>query len=1018
MSIACGVEAHETGGMRGFLVLMVMGAGCAWSQQEKVRFQTQILPLLSDRCLSCHGQDPGSRAAGLRLDTREGALAARRNGAAIVAGKPEESLLLARVQPKDPKRLMPPAYSHKKPLTQEEAGLLRRWIEEGASWERHWSFELPVKVQLSGKGNPIDEFVRKRLERENLSLMPAAGKAELARRLSFDLTGLPPGGAALEAFLRDTTSGADERYVDALLASEHYGERMAMWWLDVARYSDTDGFQADSNRTNWPWRDWVISAFNRNMRYDQFTREQLAGDLLPQASKEQILATAFHRNHMTNGEGGRDPEESRIDYVLDRTNTTGTAWLGLTLGCAQCHSHKFDPVSHQEYYSMTAFFNSIDEDGQAGARAKPYLSYESQNASRAIAEVKTLLEARKAREVAVRQAARPVFEGWLKVQRSQLVPTYSPWKLVRAKSLEASEGSVLVQDAGDGVIRAEGPNPRQDDYRVIAALPKQKITGLKLEVLPPLSRGKSGEFLLTDVKLQVRKKGSAQVRDVLLSKAIADFEADKEKNNNYGKVQDTLDDDPRNGWTTLGSPKDKEHVAVFTLAEALMLNEDEELVFEMRHRSTLGDANLANFRLLLTDQVGPVLGQVGLSPLEELAREGRVDDGLKERLFEQFLAGHEPHVAVKLMLERAQRQMDEVKGSGKVNVMVMSERAQPRTANILLRGVWDQKGPEVKPDVLSTIALWPKDAPRNRLGLAEWILAKENPLAGRVAVNHIWQLMFGAGLVRTTEDFGLQGERPVHQELLDWLAVDFVESGWDVKRLVKLIVLSDVYRQSSKLSPELIERDPENKLLARGARYRLPSWMLRDAALVYAGLLNPAVGGPPVKPYQPAGVWEELFMGRFRYEASEGAAQYRRTLYGFWRRSIAPTFLFDSAQRRSCEVRVGRTNTPLQALTLLNDETYLEASRVLAELVVNEKRDVATSIFTRVLGRQPMRDELSVLQREHQKALKFYRGKPAEAMKWIEVGQQAAPARKAPEVAAAMVVASMVMNLDEVMTHE
>lgn len=974
---------------------------------EPVRFSRDILPILSEKCFSCHGQDERGRMAKLRLDTREGALAA------IVPGKPGESKILARIAPADPKRVMPPAYSHKAPLDARQVELIRTWIEQGAAWGKHWSLELAARPTISKGANPIDDLVSRRLARENLKLSAEAARHTLARRVSFDLTGLPPGAEAARL--------PYEALVDRLLASEAFGERMAMWWLDAARYADTDGFQSDETRTNWPWRDWVVAAFNRNLRFDQFTIEQFAGDLLPNPTPEQIIATAFHRNHMTNGEGGRDPEESRIDYVIDRTNTTGTVWLGLTLGCTQCHSHKFDPISHRDYYSLSAFFNSIDEDGRAGKKAKPYAKYKSQFAERAIAEARELLEDRKRAEAAARAEAAKPFERWLAEREREVRGGYEAWRVLEPLALESTEGTVLGKEAGH-VIAASGPNPRQDDYRVIAAMKPTTITGIKLELFPhgshtegKFSRGKTGEFILTDVKMRVRRPGNTLVRDIKISGAIADYMTPQKEARSYGDIKGTLDDDPRNGWTTRGATTVAPHTAVFELAEPLELAAGEELVFEMLQRSTDGDSNIGRFRLWTTDQPGPAVQSLDPAPLEQLAKAGSasaVDAKVRERLFEQFLIGHEPHRKTKAALARAEQQFKEVKSADEVEVMVLADRKEPRESHVLLRGLWDKKGETVTPDILPAVAPWPSDAPRNRLGLARWLVARENPLTARVIVNQLWQLVFGAGLVRTTEDFGLQGEQPVHAELLDWLAVEFVESGWDVKHMLKLMVTSAVYKQRSEASADLLARDPENRLLARGPRYRLPSWMLRDAALAYAGLLNPAIGGPPVRPYQPDGVWEELFMGRFQYLPSEGSAQYRRTLYAFWRRSIAPTFLFDSAQRRSCEVRVSRTNTPLQALTLLNDTTYLESARAIARAVSEPSK-----IFERVLGRAPSASESAVLSREHARALSHYRAHPDEAVKLLTVGQAKNNAPDA-EFAAAMFTASMVLNLDEAITHE
>ena len=997
-----------------------------------VNFSRDVLPILSENCLSCHGPDESHRKADLRLDTREGAIADNAGVRAVVPGKPDESDLIARIVSKDRDEVMPPPKSHKPPLKPEQVEMLRQWITEGAVWGKHWAFERPVKAALPARaGHPVDAFLRQRLAKEQMAPAADTAKHTVLRRVSFDLTGLPPTPEEVATFEADASPDAFAKVVQRLLASPHFGERMAMWWLDAARYADTDGFQADADRSNWPWRDWVVAAFNANMRFDQFTIEQFAGDLLPDATPEQKLATCFHRNHMTNGEGGRDPEESRVDYVIDRVNTVGTTWLGLTLGCTQCHTHKFDPIAQADYYSLSAFFNSIDEDGKAGSAAKPYLAYQSPHTARAVTEAQQLVEARQPAEALARQAAEPAFGTWLKAKLAETRSGHVAWQVLTAKTLESIEGTQLTQEA-DGAVQASELNPNQDDYRFIAAPKLLLITGWKLEVLPDaagkLARGASGEFVLTDVKLQVRRLGSSQIRDITHVSAVASFSADKKKNENYGEVKDTLDDDPRNGWTTKGAPTPGPQVAVYELAEPLVLAPDEELVFELRHRSTLGDANIARFRLSATSEAGETVRSVGAAPLEDFAAAGvsdeaRVEPKLRARLFEQFLADHAPYRTAKSALDRANRQLAEVKkAAGKVNAMVLAERKDPRETFVLVRGVWDKHGDKVAPGILPAIAPWPEGEEKSRLGLARWIVSRENPLTARVIVNHLWQLLFGAGLVRSPEDFGLQGERPTHPELLDWLAVEFMESGWDVKHLLTLITSSATYRQDSAVTPELLARDPENRLLARGPRFRLPSWMLRDAALRAAGRMNPALGGPPVKPYQPDGVWEEMFMGRFKYEPSEGAAQYRRTLYAFWRRAIAPTFLFDSAQRRVCEVRTPRTSTPLQALTLLNDETYLEASRALAGQMLQQSGDVTARLqflSRRVLSRAATDRELAVLQRELDRALAHYRAQPQDAAKFLRFGQTEPDAQlNAAELAAHTLVASLALNLDEAITHE
>ena len=970
-------------GYRGFAILALLGLLLSQplvaSAADVPNFSRDIMPLLSDNCLACHGPDEKLREADLRLDIRDGAVKS-----AIVPGKPDESEFLRRIVSTDNDEVMPPPKSHKKKLTNAQIDLLTRWIEAGAPWGNHWAFEKPIKPAVPANVHPIDALIEARLKANGLKLQPAADRHTLLRRVAFDLIGLPPTPEEI------ASPDSYEQQVDRLLASPHFGERMAMWWLDVARYSDTDGFQSDANRENWPWRDWVVEAFNSNMRFDQFTLEQFAGDLLPDATPEQKLATCFHRNHMTNGEGGRDPEESRVDYVLDRVNTVGTTFLGLTLNCCQCHSHKFDPITQADYYGLTAFFNSIDEDGKAGKAAKPYLAFESKHVQRAIEEAERLVNERQPREVQARQAAETPFDEWLKLRSAEVKHGFSAWHPLRG-TVESSEGTVLTQE-DDATVQASGPHPNQDDYRLFAPVKLARVTGLRLEVLPHAShskgaftRGQSGEFILTDVKLQVRRKGSSQIRDIVISSAVADFSAEQKEARGYGDIKGVLDDDPRNGWTTVGAAEIAPHVAVLALQEPLVLDDDEEVIVELRQRSTLGDSNIGRFRVSVTDQRGPATASVGPTPLEQLASSPSIDDDLRKKLFDQFLSDFEPYQVAKRALDRSQSQLKEAKAAKKVDVMVLAEKTEPRDTFVLVRGVWDKHGDKVQRGGLPSIAPLGNQQP-TRIDLAKWITSAENPLAPRVLVNHLWQMCFGAGLVRTSEDFGLQGERPAHPEVLDWLAVECVECGWDIKHILRLIVTSQTYRQSSHATEELLAQDPENRLLARGARFRLPAWMLRDAALRASGLINPALGGPPVRPYQPEGVWEENFMGRFTYVPSDGAAQYRRTLYAFWRRSIAPTFLFDAAQRRVCEVRTSRTNTPLQALTLLNDVNFLEAARALAVKAM-EKEEPLRELSLRVLSRQPSAKELNRLERVRDQALAHYRSHPEDSKRYLACGQ-------------------------------
>jgi len=1027
--------------------------GLSARASEPIDFNRDVRPILSDNCFACHGFDESARQADLRLDIRTGATRDLGGYAAIVPEKPDESELIVRITAADPDLLMPPADSHKKQLDEQSIETLRAWIRRGAPWDRHWAFVPPIAAPIPESpiaelpSHPIDHFVGKRLQEVDRDFAPPAAAHTLARRLSFDLTGLPPAAASVAALTAQPTAAGWSEWIDGLIDSPHFGERMAMWWLDGARYSDTDGFQQDATRQNWPWRDWVVESFNKNLPFDEFTVLQFAGDLLPNATSEQKLATCFHRNHMHNGEGGRDPAESRVDYVLDRTNTTGTLWLGLTLGCTQCHDHKFDPVSQHDYYSLTAYFNSIDEDGKAGGDAKPFLKYRSPYAQRAVEEAEQLVKRTAATLAKVKAESQTEFSIALQQMIVRASRPFEPWLPVEPAAMRSTEGT-LLSVAADAMIRAGNSQLAQDDFFVTAPQNElQRITGVRLEVFAnrahsdgKYSYAEGGEFVLTNVKLQVRHKGSSDVDDIALVRATASAEGEGQ-DKKYGKAVGTLDDDPRTGWTTRTQPVEPTHVVVFELEKPLQLAGDAELDIVLMQRSLAPGELIGHFRLSLTDQRGAAVRTLGPMPMEELANaikadsdrpdpdqpfaSADVDEVLRGKLYQQFLEDYPPWQAAAANNRRALRQRSEVKtAAGDLNVTVLAERSEPRDTHVLVRGVWDQHGDKVVPGILpAVLAKQSADVP-TRLELAEWIVARENPLTARVIANQVWQLFFGAGLVLTPNDFGLQGESPTHPELLDWLAVDFMEHGWDIKHLVRRIVTSRTYRQDSSVSAELLEHDPENRYLARGARFRLPSWMIRDASLKQSGLLNPAIGGPPMFAYQPPGVWQDQFMGRFTYQPSIGPAQYRRTLYTFWRRTSAPTFLFDTAMRRSCEVLPRRTNTPLQALTLLNDTTALEAARRLAEKgLADNPADLPmqrlSQMFQDVLSRLPTEDEKRILRREYDQAKQYYDANREAAEALTTVGQLLPPAvQRASDLAAEMLLASMILNLDESITHE
>jgi len=1020
----------------------------ALAAEEAIDFDRDVRPILSNHCFQCHGPDEGNRKAKLRLDVRESAFAARDGEATIVAGKPMESLAYQRIISSDPDEIMPPVKANKK-LSKAQIQTLKKWIDQGATWEPHWSLVVPKKQQLPGAAavqgkpwarNAIDHFVLDGLMQQKLTPSPEADRRTLIRRLSFDLTGLRPTWEQTQAFVNDKSADAYEKVVDQLLASPHFGERMAMVWLDAARYSDTDGFQQDVTRTNWPWRDWVVQSFNENKRYDQFTIEQFAGDLLPQAKPEQILGTTFFRNHMTNGEGGRDPEESRIDYVMDRVETLGTLWLGLTLGCTQCHSHKYDPITHAEYYQLFAFFNSIDENGQAGTGAKPYIKVDSPVNASLLATANAESQRRNAQLDKITKEAEPAFVAWLGEQHKRInqAQSHASWSVIHPGVLRTTGGAILTQQQ-DGSIIATGPDSRHEDYILHLRSPMKRITGLKIEILredalkgAKLARSEDGHFIATGLKVSARSMDGSQDRPVNIESAVASFSADKKAAGGYGPVAGLLDDDPRSGWASHGIKDDQQSLtAVIAFAEDVHLAEDEELRVEILHRPLKGHQSIGRFRLSLTNEAGPITKLVTASPLEQLAQI-KVDDltklpaKLRSDLRAQYLADDAAYQEAKVLLDRVNSRVAEIRSAASVNVMVLKERDKPRVTNLLLRGEWDKKGEVVEPGTPVSLSPWPGDAERDRLGLAKWIVDKQNPLAARVAVNLFWQTIFGSGLVRTPEDFGAQGDRPTHPALLDHLAVQLVESDWNLRSLIKQFVMSATYRQSSVASSDLLLLDPDNRLLARANRFRLPSWMLRDAALRHSGLLNQAMGGPPVKPYHPDGVWEDITMGRFKYDATVGPDQYRRTLYAFWRRTAAPVFLFDNAQRRVCEVRVLRTNTPLHALTLMNDLTYLESSRALAAASLTDSNvktheDRINWIVQRVLQRDATALERATFSKLYDQAIAYYRDHPADAAKSLEGGQWQVDVKlkkQLPQLASYALVASAVMNLDEAISRE
>ncbi len=827
------------------------GIACA---QQSLDFNRDIRPILAENCFYCHGQDGNKRQADLRLDERAAAVSA----GAIVPNDVTASAMIHRIHSENPDELMPPAKSNRH-LSTEQKSMLERWIAEGARYQNHWAFESPVRppepeVHTTGwVRNPIDSFVLHKLEYEGLHPSPEADRATLIRRLSIDLTGLPPTAEEVDAFITDRNPNAWETLVNRLMASPHYGERMALSWLDAARYADSNGFQQDGDTWQWIWRDWVVQALNEDLSFDKFTIWQLAGDLLPDATNEQTIASAFNRNHLLNGEGGAIAEEQRWVGLFDRMETTSTTWLGLTMNCAQCHDHKYDPMTQRDYYSMLDAFNRVPESGTPQFFSKrirvgaPFLELPSEENKTQLADFESRIAAADA-EIAKRTGEE--FDGW--------------------------KAAILA-----------------DKESAAKGLPDSLLT--------------------------------------LLGKSEAERSVDEQK---------TVDAELRKHF----------------------------------------------------------------------------DEKVKPTLKEQF---HEIQ-----QREELAKNLATYKGDQIPRVMIMSDE-KPRETSILSRGEYlnpTEKVSFATPEFLPPL---PADAPKNRLGFAQWLMAPENPLTARVQVNRFWQHYFGTGIIRTAEDFGVQSEYPIHKDLLDWLAVEFRDSGWSMKHIHRLIVSSATYRQSSKVTSELLNRDSENRLYARASRFRMPSMVLRDWALAASGLLNDKVGGTPVYPYQPGDIWEALAITKerdFTYPASFGPDLYRRSIYTFWRRTVSPANMFDASNRQTCRVRQNPTSTPLHALTTLNDPTWVEAARVLAENAIKSNSELNSQLTyaaRRVLSRNISDGELIRLRDAFAKQHSVFSADRQAAKQFLATGEAPRDESLDPANHAAMsVVCLTILNLDESLTRE
>jgi hypothetical protein len=999
--------------------LCTAGVACA-GDPPQVDFNRDVRPILADNCFTCHGPDEAKRKAELRLDVRSGLVDVVR------PGKPGESELIRRITSNDEAEVMPPPKTGKK-LSPAQRELLCRWVEQGADWSEHWAFVrptrpmLPTVANVAWVRNPIDHFVLARLERERLTPSAEADRATLLRRLTLDLTGLPPTPGEVEAFVADPSPDAYAKQVRRLLASPHYGERMALDWLDAARFADTHGYHIDSGRDMTRWRDWVINAFNRNLPFDRFTVEQLAGDLLPHATVDQKVASGFHRNHMINYEGGAIPEEYHAAYVTDRVNTTGAVWLGLTVGCAQCHDHKYDPLTQKEYYQLFAFFNNVPEQGLDGrtGNAAPLVRFptaEQEGRLNRLASEISQLETRLKNPDAQLDAAQV---QWEHARRSHVSPQ---WLTLTPAAVRSKNGAALDTRA-DKSVAASGPNPAQDVYELTVNENLAGVTGIRLEALTDASHGgatgraANGNFVLTEFEAE------ADGRRVRFAAAEADY------SQTAFEVARAIDGNPATGWAVDGHSRKENRTALFIPAEPIAAS---ALVVRLRFDSEFAAHAIGRFRLSVTETRDPKLDQ-SLPPevAAALARpaDQRVPGDVQalRDYFRRSVSTDGRRLYAELRQHRAQRDalVEKVPSA-----MVMQELAKPRDTHLIMRGQYDQLGAKVSAATPAWLPALPKDAPTNRLGLARWIVSSDNPLTARVIVNRYWQMYFGTGLVKTAEDVGTQGERPSHPELLDWLANEFVRSGWDVKAMQRLIVTSATYRQSSVVTPQLLVRDPDNRLLARQSRLRLPAEVIRDQALAVSGLLNRDVGGASVSPYNPPGLWEDL---SFRTDNNEFSAQtfkqsrgrelYRRGMYTFWKRTSPPASLslFDAPDRETCTVRRARTNTPLQALALLNDPTYVEASRKLAERLLAEAATDVDRIeygMKLVVARPPTDRETAVLLRLLWTRRDAWRRDSASAERFLRVGESPRNAALPPaELAAWAAVAGVILNLDEAVTR-
>ena len=1055
------------------LVAMLAMAGSAAQAAEagkgSVVFNRDIRPLLSEYCLACHGPDTAARKAGMRLDTKAGLFGETKSeGPVVKPGKVNDSALWKRIVTTDEDDIMPPKKSHKV-MKPEEKELLKRWIEAGAPWQDHWAFIAPEKPALpkvknsKWATNPIDTFVLAKLEEKGLKPASEADKRTLARRVTLDLTGLPPTPEEVEAFVKDKSKDAYEKLVARLLDLPAYGEHRARYWLDAARYADTHGLHFDNYREMWPYRDWVIKAFNRNLRFDEFTVEQIAGDLLPNPTQDQQVATGFHRCNMTTNEGGTIVDENLANYANDRVTTTSWVWLGLTANCAACHDHKFDPVTMKDFYSMAAYFRNTLQPGLDG-------NVKDSNPSITVID--------DAKDYARWQELPKAIEGAKKnveTKRKEAEPQFAQWvKGLKAEDIEkelASKDIAFHADLDDGNIK---------EISATVLGKEQKFTPKGELIAGPEGRPSKGITLKKDVTVEFPEAGDFDHKQPFsygawvfvpkdYNETAAIFSRMDEKDNYRGwdlwiqqgqfathvisqwpdnaiKLKTSKRVAKKGKWQHVfvsydGSGK-PEGIKLFVDGEAQSLETENgkgitgsirtKMPFKFAQRgggSHLDGLGLQDVRLyareLTPAEVGALanfstLQKLLVTPVEKWKTEQ------KKPIFDYYLATKsDTYKQAQSGLAALEREREGIRLKYPVTHVQMEKKDSMPVANILFRGQYDQPRDKVEAAPFGFLNKLPKDAPQNRLGLAEWLVAKENPLVARVTVNRFWQEIFGIGLVKSTEDFGLVGEVPSNQALLDWLAVEFRESGWDVKKLFTLMVTSSAYRQSAETTPQKLERDPNNRYLSRGPRFRMDAEMVRDYALATSGLLVKKVGGPSVKPYQPGGVWEAVAMPESNtrnYKQDKGEALYRRSMYTFWKRAAPPASMdvFNAPSREVSCTRRERTNTPLQALATMNDPQFVEAARKLAETTLranaSDNNKALEAMAERVLTRPLASKERAIVKDTLKEAVDYYTAKPEEAKKLVSYGESKPDTSlDATKLAAFTMVANQLMNLDEVL---